>query len=485
MKTWGFIGVAAALFLSQTNGYSQTITLDEYLNDVKERHPFFAAQSMQPEIEASQRDRFLGEKDWVLTSSPFANFQQPIVANTFSPERITRLDLNAGLERTYWGNGSRLALTWESAYVNQKVPGIVIPTSTGPIAIPVGTADFYENRLLATYSYPLLQNNGGILDQLQYYLADRNIDFSQIESVENQENFLLDAGARYVDWALVLEQMRISEERLSYEEEQLDQITRKRRSNLVDEVDVLRGKNAVDIAQENLTFNRSRAMAKKAELAVLAQNEAINNSTPDIDIYAMESMPSIDDVLRKIPGQRVVRALAVRVEQLKLQTRALDNVTKPQLYVGVSGGVQQGNAEFVKSWELTNPDLTFFVDFRYPLGNHTATADVAKNTLEIRQLEKQIESVSLNLEAELRRIWIEITELEKVLVLNQGQVETALEKTVEEQKVYDQGRSDLTFVIQSRDDVSIAQLRYAINAATYQKLFLSYRAMIDELMPTD
>ena len=482
MKVWGLIGAVAVLILSQADGYAQTITLDEYLSEVRERHPYFAEQSMRPQIETYQRDRFLGEKDWVVASSPFLNFQQPIVANTFSPERLTRLDIDAGLERAYWGNGSRFAVTWQSVYVSQKVPGIIIPTSSGSIAIPVGNADFYENRLLATYTYPLLQNSGGVLDQLEYYLADRNIDFSRIESLENQENFLLDAGTRYIDWALVLEEMRISEERLRYEQEQLDQITRKRRSNLVDEVDVLRGKNAVDIAKENLTFNRSRAMAKKAELAVLARNESINVSTPDMDIYAMDTIPPLDEVLRKIPGQRLVRALAVRLEQLKLQARALENVSKAQLYLGVSGGLQQGNAEFLKSWELSKPDVTFFVDFRYPLGNSTATADVARNTLEMHQLEKQIEGVSLNLEAELRRIWIEITELEKVLVLNQEQVETALEKTIEEQKVYDQGRSDLTFVIQSRDDVSIAQLRYAINAATYQKLYLSYQAMVDELL---
>lgn len=178
MKSWIVTSLIAVALLSPSDVFSQKVTLSEYLDEVKQRHPFFAAQAMQPDVETLERDRFVGEKDWVLQSSPFVNFQEPIIANTFSPERITRLNLNASAERAYWGNGSRLALTWQSIYTDQRVPGIVIPSSTGPIAIPVGTASFYENRLLATYTYPLLRNNGGVLDQLEYVLADQNIDFA-------------------------------------------------------------------------------------------------------------------------------------------------------------------------------------------------------------------------------------------------------------------------------------------------------------------
>jgi len=349
----------------------------------------------------------------------------------------------------------------------------------------VGTSTFFENRLVASYSYPLLQNNGGILDQTEYYLADENIDFTGIESMESQEVFLLEIGIRFVDWALVLEQMRISQERLQFEQEELEQIRQKRAANLVDEVDVLRGLNAVEVAEENLVFNRSRMRAKRAELATLARDETINTDSPELDIYAMDSIPAIDVVLKKIPGQRRIRALRVRVEQLKIEHRALESVSRAELFVGVAGGVQQGNADFVKAWSLNQPDLTLFFDFRYPLGNRTATADVEANMLELRLLEAEIGSATINLEAELRRIWIEITELENVLELNRAQVATATRKTVEEQRVYDQGRGDLTFVIQSRDEESFAEFRYAVNAATYQKLLLNYRALVDELLPPE
>ena len=65
--------------------------------------------------------------------------------------------------------------------------------------------------------------------------------------------------------------------------------------------------------------------------------------------------------------------------------------------------------------------------------------------------------------------------------LNKEQIESAQEKTSEEFIRYNQGRGDLTFVLLSRDDVENAKLTYAQNALVYQKLVVSYRALMDEL----
>ncbi|MDH3216551.1 MAG: TolC family protein [Candidatus Krumholzibacteria bacterium] len=484
MKTCLLMGIAATVFSVQTS-YCETITMSEYLNRVSARHPLFITEAMQPRIESLRRDRFRGAEDWVVHSDPFVNFQKPIVSNTFSADRLTVFGVGASAQRPFWGNGSRLALSWEATITDQDLPGIVIPSTSGPITIPVGPSSFYENRISVTYSYPLLQNRGGILDRLGYELGNYNIDFARIESLENQENFLFEVGVRFIDWALVLEETRIDRERLSLEEEQLAQMKRKRRANLVDEVDVRRAEAALEIAQENVVFKQSLARAKQAELAVIALDDSIYEATPDVDLYRLESLPPIADVIEQLSSHRIVNSLDVRVRRLRTQKHALESVAKPRLYLGVTGGLQEGDEDFADSWVLDRPDITVFVDFRYPLGNRTARADVEKIRVEIRQLEKQTESVSLDLEARLRSVWIQIDEFEKVLALNQEQISTARKKTIEEQRVYNQGRGDLTFVIQSRDNESLAKLRYAVNAANYQKLVLNYRALVDELLPGD
>jgi outer membrane protein TolC len=68
-----------------------------------------------------------------------------------------------------------------------------------------------------------------------------------------------------------------------------------------------------------------------------------------------------------------------------------------------------------------------------------------------------------------------------VLELNAGQIKSAREKTKEELKLYNQGRGDLTFVIQSRNNEENAKLTLAGNALTYHKMVLEYRALMDQV----
>ena len=93
--------------------------------------------------------------------------------------------------------------------------------------------------------------------------------------------------------------------------------------------------------------------------------------------------------------------------------------------------------------------------------------------------------MELDLESSMVSLLIRIVELEKVLALNRAQIESAEEKTEEELKLYNRGRSQLTFVIQSRDNEQNARLSLAENAALYHGLILQYRALLDELLKTD
>ena len=80
-------------------------------------------------------------------------------------------------------------------------------------------------------------------------------------------------------------------------------------------------------------------------------------------------------------------------------------------------------------------------------------------------------------------MYIQIKDLQQVLTLNQEQIESAKAKTVEELKLYNQGRGELTFVIQSQDSEQNARLNYAQNALTYHQLIVQYHALLDELLP--
>lgn len=463
--------------------FAQAVTLDAYLDSVRTTHPFFRKERVKTEIERLARDRWLGTQDWRVSATPFAAYQRPLQSGAFTPEEVATVSLGAEAQRTFWNHGGRLSVAWESTVSDQDIPGFTVPGPDGPIDIPIGPSTFYENRLSATYSYPLLQNRGGGLDRLDYELAGFSVALADVQALENQEKFLLDVGASFVDWALFIEQARIVEARLEFAQQQLDQTRKRRDANLVDEVDVLRAQDSVQGAKENLLFTESRARAQQAGLAVLAQDEDMYASTPEFDLYRMESLPGADDAIARLDDQRLVRTLRIRRDQLLRQKEGFEDLSKPQLFLSVRGALQEGDAGFWGGFTLDKPDVAVLLDFTYPLGNRTARADMRRADTEVRQIDEEIESLRLNLEAELRKLWIEIRQLEEVLVLNRETIRTARQKTAEEVRLYNQGRNEITFVIQSRDSEALGEYTYAVNAATYHKLVLRYREILDDLLP--
>ncbi|MFQ5791786.1 MAG: TolC family protein [Acidobacteriota bacterium] len=465
--------------------YAQTITSEEFLQLVELSHPFFAKEALSPQIEGKGREGFLGAQDWTIRSSSFLAHQKPISTGAFFPTRINSVGLGAAVGRAFWNTGGRLSLSWSYDFTDQSLPDIVVPLSSETVVISAGPAQLYRHGVFLAYSQPLLQNYGGRLDRLDYELGGYTIGLTELRALENQEGFLLELGVRFLDWVLLTEQTRIANERLRLAEEELEQSKRKRAANLVDRVDVLRAEDAVRIAKQNVVLIESQWRAKQAELAVLAQSDELYDRSPEFDLYSLESLPPTDEaVLRLEERSRLLQALGLRREQLSHLRGGFVETSRPQLFLGVSAGLQSGEPEFGGSMVLDKPDVSVSLEYRYPLGNRTARAGIEKTALQLRQVEEESKDVSLDLQAGVRSVRIQIQHLESVLALNREQIESAKEKTEEELRLYNQGRGELTFVIQSRDNEENAKLTYAQNATGYHKLVLQYRALTDELLPS-
>ena len=127
-------------------------------------------------------------------------------------------------------------------------------------------------------------------------------------------------------------------------------------------------------------------------------------------------------------------------------------------------------------------DSLLGLQFSLPFGNRTANSGINQTRLQISQIEYELSDLVLQLTSSLSRLHIQMEKMKEVLELNQEQISSAQEKTAEEIKLYNQGRGDLTFVIQSRDNEQNAKLLYAVNALTYQNLLIQYRALMDDLL---
>jgi outer membrane protein TolC len=461
------------------------VTLEHYLEQVKAGHPFIEAQKMQPDIERRQSERFLGQEDWRLGADGSFYHTEPLPSSPFQPERVDVFALGAGVERLFWGSGSRLSVDFTSDVTDQALPGFSIPGPGGSVEVPIGPSTWYRNILSATWSLPLLQNRGGVLDRLDYDLSLYDVYNSEVIALENQEDFLLEVGAKFLEWVLAEEQIRIAKDRLDFAVEELERSERKRSAFLVDEVDVLRSQDAVHGTRSALYLIESQWKSVQAELATLAGDTSIYGAAPDYDLYEFPDRGDIQQFVDYLFGRsRLIQALEIQHEQLVRLESGFEQTKEPELYLNLSAGLKGGDDSYGGSWEMTYPDIGAGLVFSYPIGTRTATADIERTRLQVRQLEVSMQDTRVSLETAARGILVQMAELRDVIDSNVDQIESNRARTEEELKLYDQGRGDLTFVIQSRDRVALSELEYARNAATYHTLLLQLRALADELLPT-
>jgi outer membrane protein TolC len=276
--------------------------------------------------------------------------------------------------------------------------------------------------------------------------------------------------------------MWVTEDRHKLAVEQLDQIGKRYDANLVDRVDVLRAEDDVRIADQARMQVKSAWDALQAELAVISGSDDLYAGKPAYNIYSVTSLPWVEESLERAKkNSRLIRVIDLQKEQLLRQRAGFEEEKKARLDLSVSGGLFGQDEAFEKTIQVYQPDLTVALAYSTLFKKREVKGRIGALDLQVRQIEKAAQAVEVDLEAAIRGILIQLREIEKILSLNRAQMESAKEKTLEEIKLYNQGRGQLTFVIQSRDNEERSKLTYLENAALYHTLLFEYRALMDDL----
>jgi outer membrane protein TolC len=463
---------------------AQTITLDQFLNRAVAEHPLIEENDLSEDIIAETRVGLLSAQDWRFSGEATFLHSKPFATSSFAPTTIDQFGITAGLHRSLWSSGGNLRFDLSSTAVDQTIPGITIPGAGE--SIETGLSTLYEHSLSLSYSQPLLRNYKGRLDRLQYDLTEFDQSITNLQVKENKESFLLTLALGFIDWVLLDEKQRIAAERLRLAQEERQLTAEKRRANLVDEVDVLRSEDAVRLATQNQVLLRSQARAKQAELSVLADLPQLRELQPEYDLYQLLELPepgTADSLIAA--NSRLLSVLQRRADQLQRHYAAFQENRKPELNANVGLALKGGDDGFANSLEMTKPDFSLGLVLNQSLGARAAESDARRTQLELNQIAAQQQRVQLELESRLLSLLVLLEDLEEILDLNREQIESARLKTAEERRLYNQGRSELTFVIQAEDNERNARLTYAENAAGYHRLYQQYLAVADLLLTVE
>ena len=469
---WTALLVSYAVLGIAVFGRADTITLKSFAEHMIETHPLFREQALAVDVQSEARRGLLGAEDWQLLGAARYAHQEPSIA-LFGPDRTDAFMVEGSLGRRFWSTGGRLSTSYSFTRNFLDIdPAFGFPDS------------YYEHHLGISYVHPLMRNRGGRLDRLSYDLKQYEIDRAELEARETGEAFLARTLSRFLDWVFLTVQRDITEERRRLSQEELERTQSKRKANLVDEADVIRAADAVRIWTQSVLLVESEWKAVQAELAITSQDETLWEATPEFDLYQTEPVAPLEQIQGDIESEsRVLALIKSATAQLRHQRTGLEEVERPDLNLALGASLKRAEPGFAKAFGLDRPDAQVGLEFGVPLGNRSAKSDVARTDLLLARLEQELARARLELFGAYAGLAAQAAELERVLELNREQIRSAGLRTAEEARLYSQGRGELTFVIQSRDNEQNARLTYARNALTYQKLLLEARALRDRVYP--
>ena len=261
---------------------AQTINLEEFIDQLKTTHPIFEKEEITSQILLEEKNSLLGSEDWNVFGSAGISHIEP--SYTFmEPKKTDAFTFGGGAERLYWKTGGRLVANFTSSFIDIG-PSFGYPDPS------------IQNQVDISYFHPLMKNKNGFLDRLQFELKQFDINFSEIQSKENLEDFILSASDKFLDWVFLSEQENIIGERIKLSEEQLARTIKKKEAHLVDQVDVIRAEDAVRFWNQYLVSVESQSDALQAELSILIDNEEMINFNPSYDLYKYNKLSSLDEI---------------------------------------------------------------------------------------------------------------------------------------------------------------------------------------------
>lgn len=463
---------------------AESVTLEQFLDVVRTNHPLFRKEAISRELSGVELEKSLGARDWRIQSKLSTEHSEPPVLSLMTPEQADYTAFHTSLDKPMWSTGGRLSVAADYQYSDLKYAEL--PDFGWDLSTFTGPTRSHQPKLTLSYSQPLLRNRGGTLDRLAADLQRFNIDITSLQSYENQESFLLQAADRFLQWVLATEQVRISQNRFKLANEHLTQLQEKRKMNIVEEVDLLRGQNEVLSVQADLNQAQADCNGLQAELAILAGDDSLLTSQPAFDVYNPGTVPALQQPVAQILSEsRIITALRMAEEQAAVQVKGVRNAARPQLDVVLSASVYDADEQFGDALGTDSQDITAGVVYTYPLGNRSASQELKKARLTLKQIVAERESQTVSLESNLRGLLLRMEETAKTIEIRKKQAENARKRTEEERKSYDQGRTDLTYVIQSRTAEELSALQWVSTSVQYHRLVLQYLALTDRLLPGD
>ena len=466
---------------------AQAMTQAEFVQSLKNNHPFFAQQSLSSQIKQVEKQAARENEDWIIhLKGNHRNEDVPdglrvgpatdslgvtSITSEISPQYFDQLketEIKFSATRKLVDTGSRIVFghSWVDTNRNKDI------------------LDTTFNNFTLDYTYPLLRNKDGINDRLLGDMAQITIEQDVLERLEKEEKFILSNLGLFIELAYAQEQRLINEQRLSLAKQELDLVQEKYDASVVDKVDVLLQEDAYQSAQLLLLQAKQDLILLRQEIAITLALD-VEEIVAKTDLYKVYTFPNLNLKKYLLNTARALKTIDLDHKRLKRQLHSFENKSQAILdfNIGLASVGFGESSNYSDSLDNQNIMWNVGLNLSYPLGGIKSSADISRAKIKIQKLFQSKRDKLIELHIEAINLKEKIKLMAEMLKSNQVQISIAKALTVEEKAQYANGNGQASNVILAQNKEQSAQLDFAQTAKNYQKAVLEYKATLDILAP--
>jgi outer membrane protein TolC len=448
-----YIALIIVILLQQSTSFSKTISLDEYLLQVKEKNSLFDAanQGAQAHTKLQKKSDLVSAPTFFATAKSGYKEQLPILT-PFRYKRLNTQNYSVGVSQN-----SDLGINTKLSFEVNKTLYSGLTTST---TNTLGIAN-YQARPLVEVNIPLLQGRFGSSISAQKNAIKYDEQFKKFADESTAKRVIIEAKQTY--FSLAEAQKILSIQKIAFKRavDILNYVTKKEKMNLGEKSDVLQAKAAVEAksletqqAKNNeqylgRIFNRYRGL----------DSEEAEDDLANIDLALLVVKENMEKNYNKSSDLKAVEA---RMNALVSSAKTEEENNKPKLDLYGSYGFNGINKDVddVIRYAHRNSGREAFVgmNFSVPLyighsidivNGAKMLASSQKKDYKFRILEEETDWKNLSAEIEFYKSGLELSK----------SIENAQKLKLEnEKKLLNQGRANTYQVLLFEQDYCQAQI---------------------------
>ena len=341
----------------------------------------------------------------------------------------------------------------------------------------------FSPKFVFELKQPMLKNWFGIIDTFPIKQAQLNRMITEKAVDDGIEAVIIRLYDMYFEWFEAYNQLRIFEENIRNGDILLKQVKEKAEFGLVEQSDVhqvymmnLEYKKARDLIQVNIKrLTRQIYHWMKGSLDM-----------PQDFVFIPQSRISLPDIPHSpysVTNSRTMQILELSRQILDYQLEKELNERLPELNVVFKYEFANPTTDPSRAFIITNFNHNFYagIEFAFPIGENMSRGKIKETKSRIRKWVQDTENFRRNYMQGIEDLNDMLRVYETILEYDAELIRHAERRVAEEERKYEQGRSDLFYIIQNKHTLVDYRLKHLENYVKYHKIKLELLGVLDSI----